>query len=889
MAALAQGSIGSGRQGPHHAGGLAAQASLLARRSLDALDDKRLQAAPYCRGLVRSRAFQVASLVALVAALFLPDLWIVLDRPDNSDLDVILTCVLMLFLVELAVQSVGLSRTYWGSFFFWMDVLGAASMLLDLSYVPLFFAGSAGEPHSNAMVLKTARMSKLGARAGRFAKLLKLLRFLPGMRLQGADQGTARVISAQLLTSLSTRVSCLIIFFVMAMPLFSFWTYPQQDWSMQSWLEVLEAAARERGDTFPEQTAEFWQFYDELAFYPYSLDARPGAQVPDLPDGSLPWAGASRSAPRRAANSVRHQGEFLVCDFNFQAVNQMDSAMNLGVLCLVIVLMVVFSMMLSNIVSDQVLRPLENLLLQVRRMASTIFQSVTDMADVLGEDSARSASEQDGEDDEESEEAQWLDERLLLERVVRKLITLTSIAVQRAGADLEGLGERDREMVTGFQGHAPAEGARSRQAARPLEGNEEDEADSAEGEGDEDRGGGDESEEDSLEEGGARFRSDGSEGAGRRAPLSLQRAMLENAGLTLDLIDSNNLNTLELDRSRNQAAAAFFLGQGGHCVPVERATLEQFIEAAEGRYLKTCPYHNWFHAVDVSHCVYRQLRAWAAEAYLSSPERFALLVSAVAHDMGHPGLNNAFLAETSHELALRYNDRSPLENLHCAQLFELTGQPRCNVFAGLSRADFLEARKTCIEAILHTDNSHHFAMIKDVQMLYEVNSHTFDAQRGAADLEQFRPGRDAVEHLRQPESKKLLVRVSLHVADISNPTRPFRICRIWAWKIMEEFFLQGDQEKALGLPVQALNDRDKVNRPLSQVGFVEFLVSPLLFAVAKVLPPTLLLAERAVQSAHSWHALWLAEAGPGPPQDERAALAERMARLQARLEDLSTE
>ena len=34
-----------------------------------------------------------------------------------------------------------------------------------------------------------------------------------------------------------------------------------------------------------------------------------------------------------------------------------------------------------------------------------------------------------------------------------------------------------------------------------------------------------------------------------------------------------------------------------------------------------------------------------------------------------------------------------------------------------------------------------------------------------------------------------------------------------AWRVLEEFFNQGDEEKSLGLPVGMLNDRDKVNKP----------------------------------------------------------------------------
>jgi hypothetical protein len=37
----------------------------------------------------------------------------------------------------------------------------------------------------------------------------------------------------------------------------------------------------------------------------------------------------------------------------------------------------------------------------------------------------------------------------------------------------------------------------------------------------------------------------------------------------------------------------------------------------------------------------------------------ALLVGSLAHDVGHPGVNNVYLVKAKHELALQHNDRSP--------------------------------------------------------------------------------------------------------------------------------------------------------------------------------------------------------------------------------------
>ena len=38
--------------------------------------------------------------------------------------------------------------------------------------------------------------------------------------------------------------------------------------------------------------------------------------------------------------------------------------------------------------------------------------------------------------------------------------------------------------------------------------------------------------------------------------------------------------------------------------------------------------------------------------------------------------------------------------------------------------------------------------------------------------------------------------------------------------MLEEFFIQGDKKKELCITVHMLNDRDKVNRAFSQIGFI---------------------------------------------------------------------
>jgi hypothetical protein len=77
-------------------------------------------------------------------------------------------------------------------------------------------------------------------------------------------------------------------------------------------------------------------------------------------------------------------------------------------------------------------------------------------------------------------------------------------------------------------------------------------------------------------------------------------------------------------------------------------------------------------------------------------ERFALLVSAIAHDVGHPGVNNAFLINIKDELAMRYNDISVLENHHSATLFKVLELPQCQILNSFSATEKRKLRQTMI-------------------------------------------------------------------------------------------------------------------------------------------------------------------------------------------------
>lgn len=101
------------------------------------------------------------------------------------------------------------------------------------------------------------------------------------------------------------------------------------------------------------------------------------------------------------------------------------------------------------------------------------------------------------------------------------------------------------------------------------------------------------------------------------------------------------------------------------------------------------PYHNFRHVVDVLQAVFLLLvRIGALPPFppgasietepksklvklLRPFEALTLLIAAIGHDIGHPGVNNMFLVKSKAPLASLYNDKSVLESYHAAVYCQL--------------------------------------------------------------------------------------------------------------------------------------------------------------------------------------------------------------------------
>lgn len=97
--------------------------------------------------------------------------------------------------------------------------------------------------------------------------------------------------------------------------------------------------------------------------------------------------------------------------------------------------------------------------------------------------------------------------------------------------------------------------------------------------------------------------------------------------------------------------------------------------------------------------------------------------------------------------------------------------------------------------------------------------------------------KDEIECFSDENNRLLIMELILHCADISNPLKEFELSLVWADMVIEEFCKQGDREKAMGLEVSPMCDRDAVNVCNMQMGFIEFVVAPLIIGFINILPP----------------------------------------------------
>ncbi|GAA5899894.1 hypothetical protein JCM5296_006208 [Sporobolomyces johnsonii] len=289
-------------------------------------------------------------------------------------------------------------------------------------------------------------------------------------------------------------------------------------------------------------------------------------------------------------------------------------------------------------------------------------------------------------------------------------------------------------------------------------------------------------------------------------------------------------------------------------------------------------YHNFSHAADVTQACYSFLvrmglapplyllceddydanlgegrRKWrrnrAVEAgrmgeLLRPMDVFALMVACIGHDVGHPGLTNAYMVNARAPVAQVYHDKSILENFHTVTLIHML---RKHQFEYLLGGDFgrlgdqaTSFRKIVEASILATDMSRHFAFVTQLSDM----GRRIGERKASKDIE---------------ADRLLLCSGLIKCADISNPTRPHRVSSAWSTALLQEWAVQASIESDFGLPITVMRQdpSDSKAQAKGQLGFIDLFCKPLFTAMAGCIDEFHDFVEKLRDGRTAWEALSL--------------------------------
>ena len=279
-------------------------------------------------------------------------------------------------------------------------------------------------------------------------------------------------------------------------------------------------------------------------------------------------------------------------------------------------------------------------------------------------------------------------------------------------------------------------------------------------------------------------------------------------GISEDVYKDWNYDTLALKSKGSLALMMKMFGSHFSSLAINKEKFFTFACALKHHYNKNGnPFHNFNHGVSVAFSAnYFILKMPQFEDKLEEPIRFAFKLACFAHDVGHTGKNNNYEIHSRSKLALRYNDRSPLEQHHLAKTFSIVYKHKINIFESFSVETFNEMRHIIIESILSTDMKVHFSLLAKFNNVIENN-----------------------QKIPPKEMKELSLCILIHAADISGSTKRLGLARKWSDLIGQEFSKQYALEVEQKLPVTSyFKDLHlPINFYKSELGFLNFIVKPL--------------------------------------------------------------
>ncbi|CAG7926170.1 unnamed protein product [Penicillium olsonii] len=285
--------------------------------------------------------------------------------------------------------------------------------------------------------------------------------------------------------------------------------------------------------------------------------------------------------------------------------------------------------------------------------------------------------------------------------------------------------------------------------------------------------------------------------------------------------------------------------------------LQTFLLACRSAYNSFVLYHNFRHAIDVLQSVfYFLLQIGALPPYpptsmehvsespiaslLSPFDALTLLISAIGHDVGHPGVNNFFLVKLNAPLAQLYNDNSVLEAFHCAAFSQILRRHWPSAFKDK------QLRKLLISSILATDMGVHQKFMQRMgsfQEKYHENGKSVEGWK-PQDVDMY---------------KTLVCGLLIKCADISNVARPWKVAEKWTLILQDEFANQGEMEREVGMETALFGGPPELGNiyklATGQIGFMSIFALPLFEGISDLLPQLKFTADHIRRNQAQWQEL----------------------------------
>ncbi|KAF5297414.1 hypothetical protein FQR65_LT01345 [Abscondita terminalis] len=210
-----------------------------------------------------------------------------------------------------------------------------------------------------------------------------------------------------------------------------------------------------------------------------------------------------------------------------------------------------------------------------------------------------------------------------------------------------------------------------------------------------------------------------------------------------------------------------------------------------------------------------------------------MFIGALCHDLDHRGKNNKFMLDTESPLAAIYST-STMEHHHFNQTVTILQQEGHNIFSKLSSSEYKQVLSLIKHCILATDLALFFPNKAKLTKIVQEGTFSWNNQ----------------------DHRLLIQAISMTASDLCASAKPWEIQVQTVKVIFEEFYQQGDEERAAGRKPIPMMDRNETDQQAaSQVGFLTGICTPCYSLLNTIIPETNPLLKMVQENLSIWQSI----------------------------------